>query len=34
MSLLDANPVYKPFSYPWCYDAWLIQQQVHPSWRS
>ena len=29
MSLLEANPVYKPFSYPWCYDAWLIQQQVH-----
>lgn len=29
MSLLDAKPVYKPFSYPWCYDAWLIQQQIH-----
>jgi ribonucleoside-diphosphate reductase beta chain len=29
MSILKANPVYKPFSYPWCYDAWLIQQQVH-----
>ncbi|NVK19216.1 MAG: ribonucleotide-diphosphate reductase subunit beta [Methylocystaceae bacterium] len=29
MSLLDANPVYKPFSYPWCYEAWLVQQQVH-----
>jgi len=29
MSLLDASPVYKPFRYPWCYDAWLIQQQVH-----
>ncbi len=29
MSLLDAHPVYKPFSYPWCYDAWLTQQQVH-----
>jgi ribonucleoside-diphosphate reductase beta chain len=29
VSLLKANPVYKPFSYPWCYDAWLIQQQVH-----
>jgi len=29
MSLLDASPVYKPFSYPWCYDAWLIQQHVH-----
>ncbi len=29
MSLLDANPVYKPFSYPWAYDAWLIQQRIH-----
>lgn len=29
MSLLDANPVYKPFRYPWAYDAWLTQQQVH-----
>lgn len=29
MSLLDASPVYKPFSYPWCYEAWLVQQQVH-----
>jgi ribonucleoside-diphosphate reductase beta chain len=28
-SLLEENPVYKPFRYPWCYDAWLIQQQVH-----
>jgi len=29
MSLLDANPVYKPFRYPWCYEAWQTQQQVH-----
>jgi ribonucleoside-diphosphate reductase beta chain len=29
MSLLDAKPVYKPFAYPWCYDAWLKQQQLH-----
>lgn len=29
MSLLDASPVYKPFRYPWCYEAWLVQQQVH-----
>ncbi|RZI47461.1 ribonucleotide-diphosphate reductase subunit beta [Rickettsiales endosymbiont of Peranema trichophorum] len=29
MSLLSAIPVYKPFSYPWAYDAWLIQQQIH-----
>jgi ribonucleoside-diphosphate reductase beta chain len=29
MSLLDANPVYKPFRYPWAYDAWLQQQRIH-----
>jgi ribonucleoside-diphosphate reductase beta chain len=29
MSLLDANPVYKPFGYPWAYEAWLIQQRIH-----
>ncbi len=29
MSLLDASPVYKPFRYPWAYDAWLTQQRIH-----
>jgi len=29
MSLLDARAVYKPFQYPWAYDAWLIQQRSH-----
>tara|TARA_B100000287_G_scaffold96605_1_gene88676 strand:- start:178 stop:1137 length:960 start_codon:yes stop_codon:yes gene_type:complete len=29
MSLLDSRPIYKPFSYPWCYDAWLTQQRLH-----
>ena len=29
MSLLDASPVYKPFHYPWAYDAWLTQQRIH-----
>jgi len=29
MSLLEANPVYKPFRDPWAYDAWLMQQRVH-----
>ncbi|RED53969.1 ribonucleotide-diphosphate reductase subunit beta [Aestuariispira insulae] len=29
MSLLDASPVYKPFKYPWAYDAWLTQQRIH-----
>ena len=27
--LLTANPVYKPFRYPWAYDAWLMQQRIH-----
>ena len=27
--LLKDNPVYKPFRYPWCYDAWLTQQRIH-----
>lgn len=29
MTLLDADPIYKPFSYPWAYDAWLMQQRIH-----
>lgn len=29
MSLLDARPVYKPFNYPWAYEAWLTQQRIH-----
>lgn len=29
MSLLDAKPIYKPFSYPWAYEAWLMQQRIH-----
>jgi ribonucleoside-diphosphate reductase beta chain len=29
MSLLDAKPIYKPFQYPWAYEAWLMQQRIH-----
>jgi len=29
MSLLDASAIYKPFSYPWAYEAWLVQQRIH-----
>jgi len=29
MSLLDAPHIYKPFAYPWAYDAWQMQQRVH-----
>src|ERR1700677_643849 len=29
MSLLDAPHIYKPFSYPWAYEAWLMQQRIH-----
>jgi len=28
-SLLKAESIYKPFFYPWAYDAWKIQQQIH-----
>jgi len=27
--LLQERHVYKPFLYPWCYEAWLTQQRVH-----
>lgn len=27
--LLTENPVYKPFNYPWAYEAWLTQQRIH-----
>jgi len=29
MSLLEERIVYKPFQYPWAYDAWLMQQRIH-----
>ena len=29
MSLLESTLVYKPFQYPWAYDAWLQQQRIH-----
>jgi ribonucleoside-diphosphate reductase beta chain len=27
--LFTPNPVYKPFSYPWAFEAWLTQQRIH-----
>lgn len=29
MSLLDHPSVYKPFSYPWCFDAWQLHERIH-----
>lgn len=29
MSLLEERLVYKPFRYPWAYQAWLTQQRIH-----
>lgn len=29
MTLLKAKPIYKPFDYPWAYEAWLQQQRIH-----
>jgi len=29
LSLLNASHAYKPFRYPWAYEAWLTQQRIH-----
>ena len=29
MSLLQPRPVYKPFRYPWAFEAWNVQQKIH-----
>lgn len=29
INLLNASPVYKPFKYPWAYEAWHTQQKIH-----
>ena len=29
MSLTEDRLVYKPFRYPWAYEAWLTQQRIH-----
>jgi len=29
MSLLEARKTYKPFEYPWAYEYWKRQQQIH-----
>jgi len=29
MSLLEERLVYKPFKYPWAYEAWHTQQKIH-----
>jgi len=29
MSLLESTGVYRPFKYPWAYDYWKKQQQLH-----
>ena len=29
MSLLEGRAVYKPFHYPWAFEAWKLQQQIH-----
>ena len=29
MSLTEARKTYKPFEYPWAYDFWKRQQQIH-----
>ena len=29
LGLLESSHSYKPFRYPWAYDFWKRQQQVH-----
>ncbi|HEY8433889.1 MAG TPA: ribonucleotide-diphosphate reductase subunit beta, partial [Sphingomicrobium sp.] len=29
MSLLSASKSYKPFEYPWAFEYWKRQQQIH-----
>ncbi len=29
MGLLDPSHTFKPFKYPWAYEAWQIQQRIH-----
>lgn len=29
MSLLESRLGFKPFKYPWCYDAWKTQNSIH-----
>ena len=29
MTLLTTRTAYKPFGYPWAYEAWLQQQRIH-----
>ncbi|MEO6360187.1 MAG: ribonucleotide-diphosphate reductase subunit beta, partial [Sphingomicrobium sp.] len=29
MSLLTARNQYKPFEYPWAFEYWKRQQQIH-----
>lgn len=28
-NLMKERKFYKPFGYPWCYEVWLKQQQIH-----
>lgn len=28
-TLLSSPPIYKPFKYPWAYEAWSAQQKMH-----
>ena len=28
-NLMDSRDAFKPFNYPWAYDAWLKHEQSH-----
>ena len=34
MSLLKAESIYKPFNYPWAYEAWHMQQRIHAAYQA
>ncbi len=29
LKLTDARNTFKPFNYPWCFDAWIMSEQMH-----
>ena len=32
LKLTDSRVAYKPFSYPWAYDAFVASEQMHWIW--
>ena len=32
LKLMDTRDYYKPFNYPWAYDAFVASEQMHWLW--